>query len=110
MLRMPLLNGWSLNRAVTRFRLTARLSVVVQRNPSALRESMLTVVSRELPALVLHAADVVEDAGEPRRARDRTLEQQVVGLLVVVVRRHADPLVGEGHVHADVELLGRSPT
>ena len=43
MLRMPSLNGWSLNRPVTWFRLNAMLSVVVQRKPSALRESMFTV-------------------------------------------------------------------
>ncbi len=42
---MPSENGWSLNSAVTLLRLKARLSVVVQRKPSACRESMLTVVS-----------------------------------------------------------------
>ena len=64
---------------------------------------------RHLEALVLHVAHVVEHAGEARRPRDRPIEQQIAGLLEVVVRREAHPAPGEGHVQAQVELPGRFP-
>ena len=47
------MNGWPLNSAVTLFRLMPTLSVVVQRKPSARRESIFTVVSADLEAPVL---------------------------------------------------------
>ena len=109
MSRSPPLNGWSLNSAVTRLRLKPRLSVVVQRNPSVVSRVDVDRGERDLEALVLHVAHVVEHAGEAGRARDRPVEQQVARLLQVIVGREADPAARERHVEAQVELLGRLP-
>ena len=109
MLRMPLLNGWSLNKAVTRLRLAGEIERGGPAETIGLAGVDVDGGDRQLPALVEHATHVVEHGGEPRRTRDRALEQQVVGLLVIVVRRQADPALGEGHVNAGVELLRRLP-